>query len=90
MPFTGSSSDTTKCARFVVTVDVNIYDRWGAEIYSKKSITPEGAFILWHGLTNTGNEVDAGVYFYSAKVQFEVREPEQQFKEFKGWVHLIH
>lgn len=84
------NSDSTKCARFVMQVDLNIYDRWGREVYSKKSITPENNYILWEGLTNTGKEVSSGVYFYSANVTFDMRDPGQRRKQFKGWVHVLH
>lgn len=84
------NSDSTKCARFVMQVDLNIYDRWGREVYSKKSITPENNYILWEGLTNAGREVSSGVYFYSANVTFDMRDPGQRRKQFKGWVHVLH
>ena len=90
MAFTAASKDTTKCARFVIDIDISIYDRWGKEVFSQKSISPENHYILWNGLTNTGREVSSGVYFYSANVRFDMRDPDQQKKQFKGWVHVVH
>ncbi|MBA4058091.1 MAG: hypothetical protein C0490_25460, partial [Marivirga sp.] len=87
--FTAESNDSTKCARFVINVDVKIYDRWGGEIFSKNAIGPESNYILWDGLSNTGKEVSSGIYFYSANVQFNMHDPLLKFKKFNGWVHVV-
>lgn len=85
----GAETGTLRCARFVKQVDLKVYNRWGMEIYSVDGATPEGNDIFWNGLSNSGKEVDAGVYFYSANVTFDVRNPDERNKVIKGWVHLI-
>jgi hypothetical protein len=85
----GADAGTSKCARFVKEVDLTIYNRWGMKVYSVYGATAENNYIFWDGLSNSGNEVDAGVYYYSANVTFDVRDPAEQRKVIKGWVHVI-
>jgi hypothetical protein len=85
----GSDTGPLHCARFVTRVDLKVYNRWGMEVYSVSNATPEDNSILWDGSSNSGRELDAGIYFYSAEVTFDVRDPAQQQKVIKGWVHLI-
>lgn len=85
----GSETGPSRCSRFVKEVDLKIYNRWGAEIYSIEGATPEENYIFWNGSSNSGKELDAGIYYYSAHVTFDVRDPAQQKKIIKGWVHLI-
>jgi hypothetical protein len=87
MAFSGHSSDTTKCARFVMAVDVTIYDRWGTEVYSGKSQENADPFILWDG-HGPGGQVPSGVYFYKADVLFDVVDPGKRHKQLKGWVKV--
>jgi hypothetical protein len=85
----GPAKGPSKCARFVKQVDLTVYNRWGNEIYSVMGATPEEDFIFWNGSSTDGREVDAGIYFYSANVTFDMREPQQQNRVIKGWVHVI-
>lgn len=85
----GSENGTNHCARFVKKVDLKVYDRWGNEIYSINTDSPDNYFIYWNGLTPSGKEIDPGIYFYSAQVTFDMRDPSKQNKVIKGWVHLI-
>ncbi|HZB13250.1 MAG TPA: gliding motility-associated C-terminal domain-containing protein [Chryseolinea sp.] len=85
----GSETGPVHCARFVLQVDLKVYNRWGMEVYSINDVIPEDNYIFWNGSTNSGKELEAGVYFYSAEVTFDVRDPAQQHKVINGWVHLI-
>lgn len=85
----GPDSGTSRCTRFVKEVDLTIYNRWGMKVYSVYGATAENNYIFWDGLSNSGNEVDAGVYYYSANVTFDVRDPSEKSKVIKGWVHVI-
>jgi hypothetical protein len=85
----GSETEPSRCARFVKQVDLKIYNRWGMEIYSIVGATPEENYIFWNGSSNSGKELDAGIYYYSAHVTFDVRDPSRQKQVIKGWVHLI-
>lgn len=85
----GTETGLAHCARFVKTVDLKIYNRWGDEIYSIAGATLDTIYSFWNGSTNSGSEIESGIYFYSARVTFDVRNPSQQDKVFKGWVHLM-
>ena len=78
-----------RCPRFVESVSVKIYNRWGKEVYHFQSDETEFIAIEWDGHDMGGNNLETGVYFYSAKVTFNVLDPTQQVREIKGWVHLI-
>jgi hypothetical protein len=79
----------SKCARFVEKVSFTVYDRWGKELYKYQSGGERTIYINWDGRDNSGGEVPGGVYFYVADVTFDVVDPAQKNKTFKGWVHLL-
>ncbi len=83
------NDDPTKCARFVLHVDFVVYDRWGKKIYELTNSKERSIYIRWNGRDNNGREVPSGVYFYRADVQFLTSDPDQEFQEIKGWVHLV-
>jgi len=47
------------------TMHVEIYDRWGKQFYSSNDIE-----FQWNGLTNTGQEVQKGIYTYIAEFTY--------------------
>lgn len=79
----------SRCARFVESVKFTVLDRWGKELYTYQSGGERTIYINWDGHDNSGIEVPGGVYFYSAEVIFDVVDPSQKNKTYKGWVHLI-
>ena len=79
----------SKCARFVERVTFTVFDRWGKELYQYQSGGERTIYINWDGRDNSGSEIPGGVYFYSADVTFDVVDPGQKNKTFKGWVHLL-
>lgn len=80
-------TEVNQCSRFVESVKITIYNRWGREVYSNFSdaTTP----IMWTGVDKTGNPCAAGVYYYSADVLFVTIDPDKHYKKYKGWVHLL-
>ncbi len=82
-----------RCPRFVESVSVQIFDRWGGnEIFSYDTETVLGEpniFIDWNGTDKNGVELPAGTYFYSATVTFSVFDQSQRVQEFKNWVKII-
>lgn len=84
--FEAYTNESVHCARFVKKVDLTIYDRWGTEIFTK-SLDSNGEYVFWDGSTQSGPA--AGVYFYSANVLFDARDPEKGNRIIKGWVKVI-
>lgn len=85
-------ADEAKCARFVLSVVVHIYNRWGKEVFSyegSQDSEPNNIYIDWDGRDKNGTELASAVYYYSAEVTFDVPDPRKQHKVIKGWVHLV-
>jgi flagellar hook assembly protein FlgD len=78
-----------RCPRFVEQVKFEIYNRWGEQVYTSASNNGGSLNIEWKGIDSKGRELGAGVYFYTAEVQFNVSDPTKQFKEYRGWVKLV-
>ncbi len=87
------------CPRFVQSVEFQVFNRWGIEVFSYRSeeailngeplSRKEAILIDWDGRSSTGKELSTGVYFYSAKVKFDALNPENKSRIIKGWVHLL-
>jgi hypothetical protein len=85
-----SSDDVViRCPRFVEQVKFEVYNRWGEQVYLSTSNNGGSRNIEWSGVDSKGRELGAGVYYYTAEVQFNVSDPTKQFKEYRGWVKLV-
>ncbi|MEP0987768.1 gliding motility-associated C-terminal domain-containing protein [Ekhidna sp.] len=81
---------TETCPRFVQKVIFKVFNRAGTELFSYDSSEPEKSiFIDWNGTTKGGNELPAGVYYYSAEVLFNRLNPEEAVEVINGWVQII-
>jgi len=82
--------DRARCIRFVDKVVLTVFDRAGRPVYSFNSEDTERSILIdWNGRTNDGAELPAGVYYYSADVTFDVLNPDEASKQYKGWVQLM-
>jgi len=91
--------DLKFCPRFVQSVEFQVFNRWGGEVYTYNSEDArlngeslsrnEAILIDWDGFDNSGRELSTGVYFYSAEVKFDAINPENKSRIIKGWVHLL-
>lgn len=77
------------CARFVEKVEFTVTNRWGKNVYDYESGGERSIYINWNGRDANGNEVAAGVYFYSAKVTFTVVDPAKRLVNLRGWVQVV-
>jgi hypothetical protein len=78
-----------KCARFVNKVSFSVVNRWGKPVFTYESGSEKSIYIDWDGKDNNGNELAAGVYYYTANVSFNVVDPAKQNQIIKGWVQII-
>ncbi|MEO1253628.1 MAG: gliding motility-associated C-terminal domain-containing protein, partial [Bacteroidota bacterium] len=80
-------SEDGQCPRFVESVLFKVFNRAGTEVFdydsNESSSSGEGSasfrnsiLINWNGKTKSGQDLPAGVYFYSAEVQFLKLNPE--------------
>ncbi len=87
--------DRQKCARFVESVEATIYNRWGGVVFtysggnSGADDLGNSIYIDWNGTGNDGKELSTGVYYYKVDVIFDVVDPSQAKRTYKGWVHLL-
>ena len=82
--------ENANCTRFVESVLFTVFDRSGKELYSYNSVNNENNVLInWDGYSNTGLEVPAGVYYYSAEVEFDVLEQSVPTEVFSGWVQIL-
>ncbi len=81
----------SECPRFVLGVEIFIVNRWGVEVFSYNSLesTENDVFIRWDGRDKNGNELPAGTYYYSGKVQFDVLDPAKKEQSLKGTIQLL-
>ena len=89
--------DATKCARFVLSVNFTVFNRWGRPVYQYQGragsetavpgLRPE--LINWDGRGDNGNEVSVGVYYYLAEVTFDTVDPANATQEIKGWIQVF-
>lgn len=78
-----------KCPRFVKEFSLQIYDRWGRQVYSVNNLETGHPDFEWKGLDENGHELPTGLYYYSANILFYALNPELQNKKVKGWVSLV-
>ncbi len=81
----------SECPRFVLGVEIFIVNRWGVEVFSYNSLesAENDVFIRWDGRDKNGNELPAGTYYYSGKVQFDVLDPAKKEQSLKGTIQLL-
>jgi len=79
----------TQCPRFVKSIQISIYNRWGKEVFHSDSERTGSIFIDWDGKDLSGSDAASGAYYYVAEVTFDVLDPAEQQKTYKDWVHLV-
>jgi hypothetical protein len=99
-----SEASKIKCARFVIRVEVKIYNRWGKEVYQyvaqngsygsqngsgEELDNRNNIYVDWDGRAKDGSSLASGVYYYVANVTFDAIDPAKRNQTFKGWVHLL-
>lgn len=81
--------DPSTCSRFIKNFSIQIFNRWGTEVFIVTNATPENSNYEWKGLDTRGQELPVGVYYYSASINFYSSDPKAPSQTFKGWVNLI-
>jgi len=90
--FTAFDQPNTQCPRFVQSVEMHVFNRWGGEevfTFSSLEVTEGDIFINWDGRDNSGKELPAGTYYYQVIVTFNVFSEDLKVQEFKNWVNII-
>ena len=78
------------CDLFINKIVFRVFDRTGKEVYLMDSEEPETSlYIQWDGTSNSGESLPSGVYYYQARVQFDVLARTESDKLFNGWVQIL-
>ncbi|MDW3193497.1 MAG: gliding motility-associated C-terminal domain-containing protein [Cytophagales bacterium] len=86
-----SGFDNNDCPRFIEQVVFMVFDRNGKTIfdYDSSEDAETGILINWNGKSNDGSDLPAGVYFYSAEVQYDVLAASEDQITLNGWVQIL-
>ncbi|WP_258104407.1 gliding motility-associated C-terminal domain-containing protein [Marinoscillum sp. MHG1-6] len=85
-----SSFDYNNCPRFVLDLEFKVFDRTGNEVFQYSTKPNENDYLIrWDGTNKQGLDLAVGVYYYEAVVTFDVLDPKQAKKSFKGWIQLM-
>ncbi len=69
---------------FIRRVNFSVYNRWGVKVYGKTT----GPAIDWPGVSDNGNQLPGGIYYYLADIEFAGKDQGNTRKIFKGWVEV--
>jgi hypothetical protein len=82
--------DKVNCPRFVEDVDFRVFDRSGNKVFEYVALESGSDILInWDGRNQLGIALPSGVYFYEARVTFDVLNPKEKTKVYKGWVQLL-
>jgi len=81
-------ADPVTCPRFVKSIDLTIFNRWGEEVYFINTASQQFSS-EWSGRDSSGRELPAGIYFYKADINFNTMDPALQNQNSRGWVNLV-
>ncbi len=72
--------------RGVSLVNFKVYNRWGGLVFS----TNKDIHINWNSVSNDGQTVSDGVYYFIAEVKyFRRKKKSDEIKILKGWVQVV-
>jgi len=71
--------------RFVESVKFKVHNRWGTLVFEKN----DDILLNWDGTSNSGEDLPAGMYYYSAEVKFITLDPNNSIQKLKGWIKLL-
>ncbi len=85
-----SSDVDIQCPRFVKSVRVRVFNRWGVVIFEYSSGGENSIYINWDGRDNEGQLLPSAMYFYSADIEFNTLRREDSKKTITGWVQILY
>lgn len=93
-PFSDDNSvgyfDVSNCPRFVKSIHLRVYNRWGNEVFNYQSGGENSILVDWKGVDKNGKPLSAGTYFYVAEVTFSMLNPSGEVRKYKGSVQIIY
>jgi len=90
-PLDEFSNDTNaQCPRFVQSIHLKIFNRWGLEVFDYQSGGENTIFVNWDGRDNDGTKLPSAIYYYSADLTFDVLNPKEKEQTITGWVQVLY
>jgi gliding motility-associated-like protein len=69
----------------VRAVRFTVFNRWGVRVYRGQ----DDPLINWAGVSEAGQPLSEGTYYYQAEVEFYTLDPATANQTFKGWVEIV-
>jgi gliding motility-associated-like protein len=73
-----------KCPRFVESVALVVYNRYGSKVYEGTSPA-----LAWDGKTTSGADLPSGLYYYQVTIQYAMLDRDAPAQVLKGWVQIL-
>ncbi|WP_338871117.1 gliding motility-associated C-terminal domain-containing protein [Spirosoma sp. SC4-14] len=73
-----------KCPRFVESVALVVYNRYGSKVYEGSS-----ARLSWNGKSSDGSDLPSGLYYYQVSVGYSLLDRDAPAQVLKGWVQIL-
>ena len=90
-PLDQNSDDAVaQCPRFILSVNLKIFNRWGTELYQYQSGGENSIYINWDGRDAQGQLLPPGMYYYSADVVFDLLPSSGRERTLTGWVQILY
>ena len=77
------------CPRFLEKIVFRVYNRYGSLVYSYESGGENSLYINWPGVNSNGQELPSATYFYEVNATFDMLEPKNEQRFYKGWVQIL-
>ncbi|MGM0580411.1 MAG: gliding motility-associated C-terminal domain-containing protein [Bacteroidota bacterium] len=78
-----------KCPRFLEKIEFKVFNRYGKQVYAYESGGENSLYINWDGTNFSGDPLPSATYFYEAIVTFDMLQPENKQKRYKGYVQIL-
>jgi gliding motility-associated-like protein len=90
-PLDQNSDDAVaQCPRFILSVNLKIFNRWGTQLYQYQSGGENSIYINWDGRDEQGQLLPPGMYYYSADVVFDLLPSSGRERTLTGWVQILY
>lgn len=86
---TSANIPLADCPRFLEKLVFNVYNRYGKLVYSYESGGENSLYINWPGINNNGELLPSATYFYEVTATFDMLQPKNQVRYYKGWVQIL-
>ncbi|MFQ3213932.1 MAG: hypothetical protein ACI9C9_001463, partial [Marivirga sp.] len=75
--------------RFLEKLVFRVFNRYGVLVYSYESGGENSLYINWKGVNNNGDLLPSATYFYEVTATFDMLDPQNEQRYYKGWVQIL-